>query len=91
MSAYDPTQDTMVDVAFPRIALAKLGGKRATATGQYAVSGVGWNSVSLTASRRILSREISASFYMQLSVLDTCACGLLGPARSFILDTPPPV
>lgn len=86
MSAYDRTQDTMVDIAFRRLNWRSWGTKRATATGQYAVSGAGWNPVSLTASGRTFFGEFAATFYTQLSVVDTCACGFLGPGRGFILD-----
>jgi hypothetical protein len=90
MRAYDTTQETMVDIAFRSLLRRRWGTLRVSATGQYAVSGAGWNPVSLTASGRTSYGELAAAFYTRLSVLDSCACGFLGPGRGFVLDTPPP-
>lgn len=90
LRAYDLTQLTYIDVEFRQLRWKRWGTARATARGDYAVSGLGWNPVSITASRRQrFSGKRPGRFYTRLAAVDTCACGFLGPGRSFALDTSP--
>jgi hypothetical protein len=79
-----------VNVEFRRLKWRRWGKGRATARGQYAVSGYGWNPVSLSASRPQYNQgKLTGIFYTRLQVIDTCRCGFLGPSRAFVLDSSP--
>jgi hypothetical protein len=79
-----------VNVEFRRLKWRRWGKGRPTARGQYAVSGYGWNPVSLTASRPQYNQgKLTGVFYTRLQVIDTCRCGFIGPSRAFVLDSSP--